>query len=76
MFNLEDEEDCYFIYEWGLEVDVFVKNFDGLIYYGVVWFGYMVFFDWVGVVFGEVGIIDWWIDEILRWSKNILVSFL
>nr|CDP23003.1 Putative Glycoside Hydrolase Family 31 [Podospora anserina S mat+] len=69
--NPEDEEDRYPTYERGLEADAFVKNPDGSIYYGAVWPGYTVFPDWVGAVLGEAGTIDWWIDEISRWSKNI-----
>ncbi|KAK4194856.1 family 31 putative glycoside hydrolase [Triangularia verruculosa] len=69
--NPEDENDRYPTYERGLDADAFVKNPDGSIYYGAVWPGYTVFPDWVGAVLGKAGTIDWWIDEISMWSKNI-----
>ncbi|KAK4193285.1 family 31 putative glycoside hydrolase [Podospora australis] len=71
--NHEDPTDAYPPYERGLAADAFVKNPDGSIYYGAVWPGYTVFPDWIGSVLGEAETIDWWIDEIVAWSK--LVAF-
>ncbi|KAK4462202.1 family 31 putative glycoside hydrolase [Cladorrhinum samala] len=69
--NPENPADAYPTYERGLAADAFVKNPDGSIYIGAVWPGYTVFPDWVGAVLDNASTIDWWIDEIYRWSKEV-----
>lgn len=71
--NPENPADAYAPYERGLGANAFVKNPDGSVYIGAVWPGYTVFPDWVGSVLGEARAIDWWIDEMVCWSK--LVAF-
>ncbi|AEO70510.1 glycoside hydrolase family 31 protein [Thermothielavioides terrestris NRRL 8126] len=69
--NPENPDDAYPPYDRGVEAKAFMLNPDGSIYYGAVWPGYTVFPDWVGAVLDGGGAIDWWIDEILRYSKKV-----
>ncbi|KAK3987755.1 alpha-glucosidase [Cladorrhinum sp. PSN332] len=69
--NPEDPKDAYPTYDRGIAADAFVKNLDGSIYIGAVWPGYTAFPDWVGAVLNGSGTIDWWIDEMYRWSKEV-----
>ncbi|KAH6853911.1 glycoside hydrolase family 31 protein [Chaetomium sp. MPI-CAGE-AT-0009] len=69
--NPENPSDAYPPYDRGIEAKAFVMNPDGSIYYGAVWPGYTVFPDWVGAVLNGSGAIDWWIDELSRWSEKI-----
>ncbi|KAK4241561.1 hypothetical protein C8A03DRAFT_30285 [Achaetomium macrosporum] len=69
--NPENPGDAYPPYDRGVQANAFVMNPDGSIYYGAVWPGYTVFPDWVGAVLNGSGAIDWWIDEVSRWSKKV-----
>ncbi|KAK4251780.1 glycoside hydrolase [Corynascus novoguineensis] len=69
--NPEDPGDAYPPYDRGVKADAFMLNPDGSIYYGAVWPGYTVFPDWVGAVLNGSGTIDWWIDELCRWSEKV-----
>ncbi|KAK4144372.1 glycoside hydrolase [Dichotomopilus funicola] len=69
--NPSRKDDAYAPFQRGLEADAFVLNPDGTIYYGAVWPGFTVFPDWVGAVLNGSGAIDWWIDELSRWSKKV-----
>ncbi|KAK4151087.1 hypothetical protein C8A00DRAFT_45655 [Chaetomidium leptoderma] len=69
--NPENPRDAYPPYDRGVKANAFVLNPDGSIYYGAVWPGYAVFPDWVGAVLNGTGAIDWWIDELSRWSEKV-----
>ncbi|KAL2168270.1 hypothetical protein VTG60DRAFT_189 [Thermothelomyces hinnuleus] len=69
--NPENPGDAYPPYDRGVEANAFMMNPDGSIYYGAVWPGYTVFPDWVGAVLNGSGAIDWWIDELSRWSEKV-----
>ncbi|KAK4040072.1 glycoside hydrolase [Parachaetomium inaequale] len=69
--NPEDPSDAYPPYDRGVEANAFLMNPDGSTYYGAVWPGYTVFPDWVGAVLNGSGAIDWWIDELSRWSEKV-----
>ncbi|KAK0735029.1 glycosyl hydrolases family 31-domain-containing protein [Lasiosphaeria miniovina] len=69
--NPGDSGDEYQPFTRGVDADAFVLNPDGSIYYGAVWPGYTVFPDWIGAVLNGSGAIDWWISEMLMWSKKV-----
>ncbi|KAK3694555.1 putative alpha-glucosidase precursor [Podospora appendiculata] len=69
--NPENATDAYPTYDRGVEANAFILNPDGSLYYGAVWPGYTVYPDWVGAVLDGSGAINWWIDEFVRWSKEV-----
>ncbi|KAK1757356.1 alpha-glucosidase [Echria macrotheca] len=71
--NPDNPLDAYAPYDRGLDANAFVLNPDGSVYYGAVWPGYTVFPDWIGAVLNGSGAINWWINELVIWSK--LVAF-
>ncbi|KAH8892329.1 glycoside hydrolase family 31 protein [Thozetella sp. PMI_491] len=66
--NPENESDAYAPYTRGTEANAFMMNPDMTLYYGAVW---PVFPDWVGAVLNGTGAIDWWMNEISAWHKQI-----
>lgn len=73
--NPENVSDAYPSYDRGVAANAFLMNPDGSPYIGAVWPGYTVFPDWVGAVLNGSGAIDWWINELDLWYKDIEVSF-
>jgi alpha-glucosidase len=69
--NPDNASDAYPIFDRGDEVDAFILNPDGSLYIGEVWPGYTVFPDWIGSVLNGTGAIDWWVNEMSIWHKNI-----
>lgn len=74
--NPENASDAYPPYDRGVAANAFMMNPDGSPYIGAVWPGYTVFPDWVGAVLNGSGAIDWWINELDLWHKDIEVSYL
>ncbi|KAH6643027.1 glycosyl hydrolases family 31-domain-containing protein [Boeremia exigua] len=67
--NPTNASDAYDTYTRGNDSDVFLKNPDGSQYIGAVWPGYTVFPDWL-----SANGVDWWVQEMVRWSKQVPFS--
>ncbi|CAG8480957.1 7019_t:CDS:2 [Paraglomus brasilianum] len=61
--------DDYAPYKEGADLDVFIKNRDGSIYYGRVWPGYTAFPDWFAP-----NTQSWWTRQFQRFLKDVPVD--
>jgi len=69
--NPENASDAYPTFDRGVEADAFMFDAEGDLYIGAVWPGYTVFPDWVGGVLNCTRTLEWWVNELATWYKNV-----
>ncbi|KAB5578414.1 putative alpha-glucosidase precursor [Coniochaeta sp. 2T2.1] len=69
--NPENASDAYPTFDRGVEADAFMFDAEGDLYIGAVWPGYTVFPDWIGGVLNGTKTLEWWVNELATWYKNV-----
>ncbi|OIW26130.1 glycoside hydrolase family 31 protein [Coniochaeta ligniaria NRRL 30616] len=69
--NPENASDAYPTYDRGVKADAFMFDAEGDLYVGAVWPGYTVFPDWVGGILNGTGTLEWWVEELALWYRNV-----